>query len=179
MIARCIRRSAAVSSGGVVKPNGGFAMRLARTIFADIRADLRAVVAPAASCAFLLRLCILIACVAASPGSGADAASASSHPKAATEASIAQRFQVEMRDARGIAGTATMGITFDDGSVLTFDLVHAAPNPRARPPGSKAQRFMQEVKKFDLSSDGFILTFADGSTTHFDLSNLISSRRAN
>jgi hypothetical protein len=93
--------------------------------------------------------------------------------------SIASQFQRDTKATRGLFGTPTMQITFDDDSVLLFDLVQLAPHPRYSRLGSKAERAMRSVRNFDLSPEGFTITFADGSTSHFDLSRSVSTKLAN
>ena len=126
---------------------------------------------------FLPGLWITIVLVGASTYSHSQVASAERSPTAPREASIAHQFQRDMAGARGLSGASTMEITFNDNSVLLFDLVRSAPNPRYRPQGSKAQEFMRQVKNLDLTSEGFTFTFADGSTTSFDLGKSISANR--
>lgn len=125
----------------------------------------------------LLRLCVAATCAAVGAGGKAQVTDARASLSATQDGSIAHQFEHQMRGARGMAGTATMGIVFDDDSLLLFDLVHAAPKPRYKPQGSKAQRFMQHVKNIDLSSAGFTLTFTDGSSASFDLGKSVSTQR--
>ena len=128
---------------------------------------------------FLPALGVSMALLGAITCSHAQVATAEMSPSAAIADSTARQFQRDMARARGLSGASTMEITFNDGSVLLFDLVRSAPNPRYKPQGSKAQAFMQHAKNFDLTSDGFTITFADGSTTQFDLGKSASAKREN
>ena len=126
---------------------------------------------------FLPGLWVSIALVGASTYSHSQVATTEMSPSAPRADSMARQFQRDMAGARGLSGASTMEITFNDNSVLLFDLVRSAPNPRYRPQGSKAQEFMRHVKNLDLTSEGFTFTFADGSTTSFDLGKSISANR--
>jgi hypothetical protein len=90
---------------------------------------------------------------------------------------IAFQFEKQIKDFKGIAGTADTVLTFQDDSRLKFTL-SSNPNPQTvGGPTSMAHYFASSVKSFVTLTDGFEIIFRDGSKVAYNLKGMVKTNR--